>query len=63
MQIRIWILGFFSIIVIKELYLLSRMPEDRGKISFSLYLATALLLTEVFVFYNNVTRIIISSLF
>jgi phosphatidylserine synthase 2 len=53
LAIRIWILGFYSIIVVMELYDFARQLDGHRKVSFNLYLSHFILLAEVVLFLRN----------
>lgn len=53
LAIRIWILGFYSILVVSDFYKYSRQPEGHRKATFTMYLAHFILLTEVLLFWRN----------
>ena len=59
LQVRIWIIGFFSIIVVKELYLYSRNIKNKHEITYSLFLSHIILLAEVFLFLKTHDSLII----
>lgn len=51
--IRIWIVGFFSILAVSELYEFSRNQGEKRKITFNLGLSTFIIFSEMTIFVKN----------
>lgn len=50
---RVWIFGFYSIVVTKEIYHFSRQLEGHRKVTFNIYLSHFALLAEILLFVRN----------
>ena len=63
LAIRIWVMGFYSILVASDFYRYSRQPDGHRKASFNMYLAHFIILVEVLLFWRNFESELISQIF